>query len=246
MKITLDDVSGLPEALKSLVTETDGKKELDLSQLAPVSELERFKGKALVAEQEAIDRRKALQEWKALGESPDAVKAAIEAAKKGGKGDEDHEKIVSQMKADYEAKLTDAQNRIAQTWQRQAASDLKAELAKVGVVPEGLDLLAGFAQSRIQFNEDGTPKVLARDGSQPMIGSGANGGATLEDLAKELAGSIPHLVADKGAGGSGKQPGSNGGKPGAKKFSEMSSQELVALRRENPQEYDRLKAESRG
>jgi hypothetical protein len=61
-----------------------------------------------------------------------------------------------------------------------------------------------------------------------------------------MAGSIPHLVADKGAGGGGKQPGSNGGTPGAKKFSEMTSGELVALRRENPQEYDRLKAEGQG
>jgi hypothetical protein len=49
-----------------------------------------------------------------------------------------------------------------------------------------------------------------------MIGNGANGGATLSDLAKELAGSIPHLVKDNGTGGGGKQPGQNGGKPGQK------------------------------
>ena len=245
MKIDLEDVSGLPEALQSLVSETDGKKELDLSQVAPASELEKFKSKALTAEQEAIERRQALKDWKALGESPEAVKEAMESAKKGGKGNEDHEKLVADLRKDYEAKLADKDKLISSTWQRQASADLKAELAKAGVVPEGLDLLAGYAQSRIQFNEDGTPKVLAPDGTQPMIGSGANGGATLADLAKEMAGSIPHLVADKGAGGGGKPPGSNGGTPG-KKFSEMSSQELVNLRRDNPQEYDRLKAESQG
>ena len=99
---------------------------------------------------------------------------------------------------------------------------------------EHLDLLAGFAASRIKFNDDGSPKVMSADASQPMIGSGANGGATLADLAKELAGSIPHLVKDGGEGGGGKQPGSNnGGKPDQKtvtrtQFDALSQAERAA------------------
>lgn len=214
MKITIDDASALPEALQSLVSETDEGKQLDLGQVAPASELERFKAKALKAEEEAIERRKALQSWKSLGDDPDEVKSALEDARKGKGKSEEHEAIVARMKQDHEAKMAEMQERLTGTFRKQTTAELKAQLAEAGVVPEGLDLLAGYAAQRIQFSDDGTPKVLAKDGSGPMVGSGANGGATLADLAKELAGSIPHLVADKGAGGSGKQPGANGGKPG--------------------------------
>jgi hypothetical protein len=48
---------------------------------------------------------------------------------------------------------------------------------------------------------------------KPMIGSGADHGATLADLAKELAASKPYAVRDSGKGGGGKPAGSTGGKP---------------------------------
>lgn len=212
MKIKLDDVSGLPEALQSLVAETDDGHEIDLSRVAPADELDRFKSKAIKAEQEAIERRKALEPWKALGESPDAVREAIEASRKG-KPSEDQERIVAEMRKEYEGKLREAQERLTQTYQRTAMSELKTELARAGVVPEGLDLLANYASTRMRFGEDGTPQIMAQDGSSPMIGSAANGGATLGDLAKDLAKSIPYLVKDNGAGGSGKQPSTKGGTP---------------------------------
>ena len=211
MKITLDDVSGLPEALKTLVSENEGKHELDLTTLAPASELDKYKGKALTAEQEAIERRQALKAWKDLGESPDAVKEAIANAGKGNNAD--HEKIIADMKAAHQAELEAAQGKLSGLYQRTAQESLKAELAKAGVISEGLDLLANFAASRIQFGDDGTPRVLAADGKTPMVGNAANGGATLADLAGELAKTIPHLVKDAGKGGGGKPAGSQGGTP---------------------------------
>ena len=237
MKITIDDVSGLPEALKTLVADEDGAKTLDLSRVAPADEVDRFKAKAVKAEDEAIERRKALKAWQELGETPDAVRDAMKA--QGGKVTQEQEQIIAKMKADHEAALSDVTGKLQSTYKRQVMSDLKAELAKNGVVPEGLDLLANYAASRIQFNDDGTPKVLSADGSGPMIGSGANGGATLVDLAKEMAGSIPHLVADKGAGGSGKQPGTSGGKPEGKQvrasdLETMTPQEKAQYFKANP------------
>lgn len=229
MEITLDSADGVPAGIKSLVSEADGKFTLDLTKLAPSSELEKFKGKALTAEQEAIDRRKALEGWKALGESPDAVKQAL-AAK--GKPDADQEAIIEQMKADHAAKLADKDSALQNLMRSNATESLKAELAKAGVVPEGIDLLAGFASPRIQFNEDGTAKVLSDDGKTPMIGSGPNGGATLADLAGKLAETIPHLVKDGGKGGGGKPP-NEGGKPATKtvtrsQFDAMSHVERAA------------------
>jgi len=216
MKIKIEDPSALPEGLRGLVADTDDGKVLDLAQLAPTSELEKFKGKALTAQNEAIDRRKELEAWKGLGETPEAVQEALKNAGKGKKDDGEHERIVQQLKDAHAQELASRDETITKMRTTSAQDALKAELSKAGVVPEGLDLLAGFAASRIQFNDDGTPKVLSKDGSGPMIGNGANGGATLGDLAKELAGSIPHLVKDGGKGGSGKQPGSDGGTPDQK------------------------------
>lgn len=224
MEIELDDASGLPEALRPLAQEAGGKFKLDLSKLMPSEDLTGLKT-ALVKERENAGA------WKKFG-TPDEVAAKFadleERAAKGGKGGEDAQAKLDAMKADYETKLGDSNSRFQKLLTERTQSDLKAELAKAGVVPEGLDMLANFAAQRIQFNDDGTPKVLSSEG-KPMIGSGADHGATLADLAKELAGSMPYLVKDAGAGGSGKQPGSNGGTPsGSLKRSTMKPAEKAA------------------
>lgn len=228
MKINLDDVSGLPDALKALVSENEGKHELDLSQLAPASEVERFKAKHLAASEEAIERRKALNAWKDLGESPEAVRAAMD-----GKTDNaQHEAIVAKIRDEAAKEKQGLQAALDGLRRDTANAALKAELAKANVVPEGLDLLAGFAGSRIQFGEDGQPRVMAADGKTPMVGSAPNGGATFADLAKELAASIPHLVKDGGTGGGGKPPAS-GGKPDSKTVSRSQFDAMSQVDRAN-------------
>src|SRR5574343_919779 len=185
MEIELSDVSGLPEALKPLAQEADGKFKLNLAGLVPASELEAFKGKAVTAQQEAIDRRKELQAWKALGQSPDEIQAKL------SKGADPA--IVEQMRQQHAAEIAARDGKLSQVLSKVAMAELKAELSKAGVVPEGLDLLASFAAPRIQFDEEGNPRVMGPDGKSPMVGSAGNGGATLADLAKQLAASIPHL-----------------------------------------------------
>lgn len=206
MEIELSDISGLPDAHKALVVEADGKFKLDLLKLAPASEVEAFKAKALTAQGEAIDRRKALKAWEALGATPDEVQAKL------AKGADPA--IIDQMRAQFAEKESGFSAKLSKIMGERAVSDLKAELARNGVVPEGLDILANFGSSRIKFDDDGNIRVMAADGVTPMVGAGANGGATLADLAKQLAGSIPHLVKDAGAGGGGKPPGSGGGTGG--------------------------------
>jgi hypothetical protein len=205
MEITIEDPSGLPEWMQAHVAE--GK--LDLTKVPQPEDVSGLKS-ALQKERENAAA------WAKLGGKPEDVAAKIadleKKAQGTGKGAEEAQAKLDAMAKEYEGKLTESENRFRSVLERQAVSDLKAELAKAGVVPEGLDLMAAYARQRIEFSDDGTVKVLTADG-KPMIGSGADHGATLSDLATELAKSIPHLVADKGAGGSGKQPGSNGGKP---------------------------------
>lgn len=207
MEITLDAIDGLPENLKPLAAAADGKFKLDLTKVMPSEDLTGLKT-ALQKERENVGA------YAKLGKPDEVAKRIADleaAAAKGGKGGEEAQAKLDQLKADYEGKLADRETRLTNLMRTQANSELRAELAKAGVIPEGLDILATFAAARIQFNDDGSPKILTADG-KPMIGSGADHGATLSDLAKELAKTIPHLVADGGKGGGGKPP-SNGGTP---------------------------------
>lgn len=203
MEIELSDVSGLPEAFKSLVAVKDGKNYLNLAQVA--TDFDTFKGKAVTAQQEAIDRRKALEAWKALGSTPDEVQAKL------AKGADPA--IIDQMRNDFAGRETALKTRLSQIVTDRAAADLKAELAKVGVIPSALDDIAAVARSQMQIDDDGSVRIMGPDG-KPMIGQGANGGATLADFAKILATARPYAVADQGTGGGGKPLGSTGGTPG--------------------------------
>ncbi|KQI67040.1 hypothetical protein AN189_17605 [Loktanella sp. 3ANDIMAR09] len=204
MKIAIEDATGLPEWLQSHVSEGH----LDLAAV-PVPEDVTGLKTALQKERENA------QVWSRFGKPDDVAKriAELEEKAKGtGKGAEDAQAKLDAMKNEYEGKLTEAQGRIQKMMQTNAQASLKAELAKAGFIPEAIDDIAMTAMGRLQFNDDGTPKVLTSDG-KPMIGSGADHGATLTDLAKELAASKPYAVRDDGKGGSGKQPGTNGGTP---------------------------------
>jgi len=208
MKIELSDLSGLPEGLKSVVETQGDKHALDLSKLMPAEDLTGLKS-ALQKERENA------RAWEKFGK-PDELEAKLtdleKKAQGTGKAAEDAQAKIDQIKAEYEDKLAGASSRIEKMMKANASASLKAELAKAGFIPEAIDDIAATALGRLEFNEDGTPKVLTSDG-KPMIGNGADHGATLSDLAKELAEAKPYAVRDGGKGGGGKQPGSQGGTP---------------------------------
>ena len=235
MEIELSDVSGLPETLKSVVQSEGDKHKLDLSKLMPAEDLTGLKS--------ALQKERAnSQAWAKLGEKPEDVQVRIaeleEKAKGSGKGAEDAQAKLDALKQDYERKISERDQRIEKMMQANASASLKAELAKAGFIPEAIDDIAATAMGRLQFNDDGTPKVLTSDG-KPMIGNGPDHGATLADLAKELAEAKPYAVQDQGKGGSGKQPGSNGGTPPKKEPQEMSAQERADLLKTDPDEFYR-------
>ena len=223
MKIEIADVSGLPDAIKTLVTTEGDKSTLDLTALAPATELERFKAKALTAETEAIDRRKALDKWKALGETPEDIQAKL--AEKT-KGDPNQERIVEEMKTAHAAELAARDEKLTGVYKRTATAELKAALAEVGFIPDALDMVAGTAMPRLKYADDGTAQIMAADGTTPMVGGAPNGGATMADLAKQLAEANPFAVKDNGKGGGGKPNTDSGGKPGQKTITRAAFDQL--------------------
>lgn len=208
MEIELSDVSGLPDGLRPIVAARDGKNFLDLSKLMVAEDLSGLKT-ALQKERENVGA------WAKFGKPDDVTKrfADLEAAAaKGGKSGDDAQAKLDAMKADYEGKLTARDARFANVLRRQANAELRAELAKAGFIPEAFDDVARSGMDRIAFGENGEIRVTTADG-KPMIGSGADHGATLGDLAKELAGVKGYALRDGGVGGGGKPPGTTGGTP---------------------------------
>ena len=204
MKIEVTDAATLPEWLQGHVSEGH----LDLGALAAPEDVTGLKG--------ALQKERANTAAYSKYGKPDEIQATIDAltekAKGNGKGADDAQAKLDAMSLDYEGKLTASNDRINKMMTSGAQSDLKAELAKAGFVSEAIDDIANSAMGRLQFNEDGSPKVMTFDG-KPMIGNGADHGATLADLAKELAASKPYAVRADNISGGGKLPGDSGGKP---------------------------------
>jgi len=204
MKIEITDATTLPAWLQTHVA--DGH--LDLGALAAPEDVTGLKT-ALSKER---GNAAAYSKYGTPAEIDAKIAELTDKAKGSGKGADDAQAKLDAMAADYEGKLTGANDRISKMMQRGASSDLKAELAKAGFIAESIDDIASSAMGRLQFHEDGSAKIMTSDG-KPMIGSGADHGATLADLAKELAASKPYAVRDGGKGGGGKPPASTGGTP---------------------------------
>tara|TARA_B110000503_G_scaffold22080_1_gene33867 strand:- start:832 stop:1536 length:705 start_codon:yes stop_codon:yes gene_type:complete len=204
MKIEVTDSTTLPTWLQGHVS--DGH--LDLGALAAPEDVSGLKT--------ALSKERGNAAAYSKYGTPDEIDAKFayltEKAKGNGKGADDAQAKLDAMKADHDTQNAAKDARYNTLLQRNAGSEFKAELAKAGFIAESIDDIASSAMGRLQFNEDGSPKVMTSDG-KPMIGSGADHGATLADLAKELATSKSYAVRDAGKGGGGKPAGSTGGTP---------------------------------
>jgi DNA-binding transcriptional MerR regulator len=178
------------------------------------SQLKETNQKLVDSNEEAMRRRKTVEKWKELGESPDAVREMLN----NKPADNNNEEIINQIKQQYESKLSESQQRLQSYQQKNAMAELKSALAGENIIPEGLDPITLMAQQRIAFDETGNSRIMNADGTKPLAGSGADGYATVADLAKELAASKMGqlFVRDNGLSGGGKPPASQQGNPQSK------------------------------
>lgn len=203
---------------------TEDTSELD----ALKAELASLKSQLQDAKAEAIDRRKQLDLWKKLGESPDKVQEKLSEAAKGK--NPEHEAVIAQLKEAHQREISALTGTLANERKSITTERLKAELAKKGFIPDALDSIATLAAAQIEHTDDGI-RIMA-DG-KPMIGSAADGGATLADLAASLASKHTYALVDQGKGGGG-TPGKNGGTPtNTKPIKEWGPAEKGAFIREH-------------
>jgi hypothetical protein len=211
MEIKLDSIDGLPEGLGEVVKEVDGAHVLDLSQVVTIG---KYQGKDSALSNE----RAKLEEWtKAFGKDPSAVSAQIDelkSSKPKGKTDDDVAAMIEQATKPLQDKLDASTKQLGALRGKSTSQEISVELAKAGVLPEALDMVANFATSRIVYADDGSMQVRTSDG-KPMVGTGENHTATISDLVSDLVKTMPFAVKDGGQGGGGKPP-NNGGKPQSK------------------------------
>lgn len=220
--MTVDSLDNVPAALHTEYTEKDGKFHLNVEGLEDTGGLK----SALETERTARKQlEKDVKAWKALGKTPAEIAeltsaaetAATEAAKKAGNFDailQQHQTKWTGEKTTLETELAAARNS-----ERNAIieTSVMGALTKAKATPEGIDLLTERLGKRIKFETvDGKRQIhiMQADGETPMIGSGAGGSATFDDLVKEAVKGYPSLFEGSGAGGGGKSPKDTGGSGG--------------------------------
>jgi len=177
------------------------------------------------------NNRELLAEKKRAQEAAD--KAALEAAKKGGDVEaleKSWQEKLTQKETELKKQIEERDAMISSLTVGSAATSLAAE-----IFGEHADLMMHHVTQRLTYEvSDGKPKVRVLEDGKPSAKS-------LDDLKEEFKTSqkfAPFVVGSKATGaGTHAKPG--GAKAG-KKFVEYSGAELVDIKRNNPQEYQRL------
>lgn len=171
--------------------------------------------------------KEAIAAWKKIGKTPEEIQelvtardAAEETArKKAG----DFDGILKQHKDAWEGEkktlVTDRDGALNVARSAVVDSGIRTALVTAKATAEGMAALPRLVGDRVRSEfVDGqfVISIVQADGKTPMIGSGANGSATYDDLIKEVTKTFPSLFEGTNAGGSGKQPGDKSGGSGDK------------------------------
>jgi len=218
LKLTVDSLDLVPENVRDLYKEVDGKFRLDLDGYEDPAGLK----SALDKERQAAkDASKQVSAWKALGKTPEEIQALLqhletdEDAKliAAGKLDEVVKKRTERMQADYDKKLqaeadsrTKAEGKAAKLADRTLQAVLRDAAARAGALPEALDDVVRRGIGTWVLNDDGD--VVAMNGEEVMLGKDGKKPLTTQEWAESIRESAPYFwPATRGSGA----PGSGGG-----------------------------------
>lgn len=213
----VDDITTVDEKFRDAYVKRGDKYVLDTEE--DVLSMKESLGKA---NKEAAARRSAITAWEKLGKTPEEIAALLaekddsERKKLEEKGEWD--KIRAQIEEKYTKEISerDAELQAARASERQAIIENRVvtQLTVLGATVEGLQVLPRMMGERINLvTENGQRhlKILMDDGKTPMAGSGADGTATVEDLAKDIKKKFPSLFGTSQKPGMGGEGGGNGG-----------------------------------
>ena len=212
------------------VQQTETETETETKEVPSVTPEELESLKESIAKLEAKNRELAEEKSKA---KQAAEQAAMERAKKDGDLESLEKSWAEKVKA-TEAELTGKLQQYEQMMTDITSGSEARKLAADLALPGHADLLLPHIKGRLKTEvRDGKPvvKVLDAEGNPSAM--------SIDDLRKEIKGNelfAPILSGSKanGAGGAGK---SDGGRVERKGWSEMTDEERVALRKEDPATY---------
>lgn len=171
--------------------------------------------------QEALDK---------VREAKEAAREAEEAKAKAEGDKETLQRIADERAAEKDKRINDLINSTKKEKINNAVNDIITQLGAGGEKNEDLrDLI----RARFEFDYDIDESLVKVSGE---------GVSTVEDLKRTIkeSGRYGAYLAGSGANGGG-ATGSKASGAGGKKFNEMTGAELSALRKENPDEYARLR-----
>jgi hypothetical protein len=236
LKFVLDSLEGLEASLIPLYVEKDGKYYLQIDGVPSSQPNEDVTGlKAKV--EELLAEKKA--EAKKRQEAEEAAKrAAEEHARKTGDVDalqKSWEEKYTKALTDKEQTLASLQAQIQKLTVGATAASIAGELAVQGSAGVLERLIAPRLSMEIR---DGKPAVVVLDHE------GRPTALTVAEYRTEVMNdpALAPLIAGSRATGGGAGGSKSGG--AAKSFNQLSGMERVELRRNNPAEYERLKAQS--
>lgn len=157
---------------------------------------------------ESITRRKALTEAEAARA---ALEQQLQELQSKLPDSEAIQKRIEAARKPLEDQLRQLTERLNQYRVDTVRSQLRDALARAGVLPDALDPLVDHAYSRVRMGDGDAVEILDADRRSPMVGRAADGSATLDDLAAEMAARYPALVRSDRTGGGGRPPAAAGG-----------------------------------
>jgi hypothetical protein len=226
LKLIVDKLDDIPEALRGEYTEKDGKFHLG------VDGLEDTGGLKTALQKERADRaayEKQVKAWQGLGKSPDEIKELLEAQ---ARADEDKatkagewDKLKAQMNEKHDAALRSKDETISAMRMRLNAELVDAKAVAAIAAAKGVpELLLPHVQRHVKVDADFNVQVVDDKGDPRVNGKGEP--LTIADLVAEMRGSEVFGRAFEGSGqsGSGKQPGNGAGGAGVNRKSDFKTE----------------------
>lgn len=240
LQMILDSLDGVPaDVAKEYKKGEDGKFTLDVVGGEDTGALKRAKDHEknlrVAAEQKVTDLTAQIE---TLTSERDTAISERDAAKA------DKGKDTAALEASWQAKVDEA-NRKLETVQNELTAEVERLLVtntansmahEISTVPE---LFQDVIAKRLKVEKGADGKYFTR----VLDADGNPSASNLDDLQKELLANEKYaaiIVSGKGSGGGAGGSGSGGGAT-EKKWLEYSDQELVELRKTDPDKYDRLK-----
>jgi hypothetical protein len=200
LDVTKEQYEAMPEGLRPLVTEKDGKYTFTADTPDEVKGLKSALKKSTETEKQVKERLEALkdvdpEEYKKLKAAAD--KLDEDNKKKSGQHDELTLKLKTAHKVELDAKQVEIDKRDARIKKHLLDGAIRGEAIKAGVLKDLIDDVVVVTSSRFQLGDDEKIQVLGDDGT-------VDPGATVEKFfAEGFKEKRPHYYAAANGGGSG-------------------------------------------